>query len=110
MESSGDVQAFQYVNIQRTVYKDRNRELLMIYKHKISKALAIDMMKDTYCDEKTVGISDSYCDIDMINLCDIKVAMLNSDDQLKAACTHITKYDNNHGGAIKFLDDISHLK
>ncbi|MCR5349760.1 MAG: HAD family hydrolase [Acholeplasmatales bacterium] len=93
-----------------TFAKDKNRELIMVYKHKIDKSYASKVMKEAYNDKKIVGITDSYSDIDMINLCDIKVAMINGDDKIKQACDYITKYDNNNGGAIKFLDDLCHLK
>ena len=93
-----------------TFAKDRHRELIMIYKHKIDKTYAAKEMLEAYNDKKIVGITDSYSDIDMINLCDIKVAMENGDQMLKEACDYVTKFDNNNGGAIKFLDDLCHLK
>jgi len=90
--------------------KDKHRELLMIYKHKIDKSYAIEVYKDYYNDKKIVGISDSYSDIDFISQCDIKIAMKNADEKLKNNVEYITPLTNNESGAIKFLDYICHLK
>ena len=46
----------------------------------------------------------------MISNCEIKIAMLNSDDELKQNVDIITDYDNNNSGLFRKLNDICHLK
>lgn len=92
------------------ISKDKNRIILNIFRNSMSKADAYYLIKNEYNDKKIIGVSDSYYDIDMISKCDIKIAMLNSDSELKAISDYITEYTNNEGGAIKLLDNICHLK
>ena len=68
------------------------------------------LLKDEYVNQKIIGVSDSYYDIDMISKCDIKVAMQNADSKLKEIADYVTVFDNDNGGAIKLLYDICHLK
>ena len=93
---------------------DSKRTILILYKKKLKKKDIFKLLNDKYSDKKIIGISNSYYDIDYINLCDIKIAMNNSDNKLKEIADIITKYDNNSGGAIKelneLINDISHLK
>ncbi len=94
----------------RVISSDRYREVITIFRDSVSKSDAYYLLKDEYINQKIIGVSDSYYDIDMISKCDIKVAMLNGDNKLKEICDYITEYDNDHGGAIKLLYDICHLK
>lgn len=92
------------------ISKDKNRIILNIFRNSMSKADAYYLVKNEYNDKKIIGVSDSYYDIDMISKCDIKVAMLNSDQELKSISDYITEYTNNEGGAIKLLYNICHLQ
>ncbi len=94
----------------RVISSDRYREVITIFRDSVSKSDAYYLLKDEYANKKIIGVSDSYYDIDMISKCDIKIAMLNGDAKLKEICDYITEYDNDHGGAIKLLYDICHLK
>lgn len=80
--------------------EDKNRALFMIYDNKLKKDQIINILKKAY-NNKIIGISNSYYDIDFISLSDIKIAMKNSDIKLKHSCDIITEFDNNNGGAIK---------
>ena len=88
---------------------DSNRSLFRIYRGSSTKADSYYLMKNAYNDEKIIGASDSFVDYDMIEKCDIKIAMKNGDQKLKDAADFITEYDNNEGGLIKLLDNICHL-
>ncbi len=94
----------------RIISSDRYRDVISIFRDSVSKSDAYYLLKDEYVNQKIIGVSDSYYDIDMISKCDIKIAMLNGDAKLKEICDYITEYDNDHGGAIKLLYDICHLK
>ncbi len=94
----------------RIISSDRYRDVISIFRDSVSKSDAYYLLKDEYVNQKIIGVSDSYYDIDMISKCDIKVAMQNADSKLKEIADYVTVYDNDNGGAIKLLYDICHLK
>ena len=94
----------------KSIAKDKNREIINVYKLPISKSDGYYMLQNKYNSDKTIGISDSIYDYDMFEKCDIKIAMKNADNELKKRSDIITKYDNNNSGAIRALYDICHLK
>lgn len=94
----------------RIISSDRYRDVISIFRDSVSKSDAYYLLKDEYPDKKIIGVSDSYYDIDMMSKCDIKIAMQNGDSNLKEIADYVTELDNDHGGAIKLLYDICHLK
>ena len=94
----------------RIIASDKNRDIINIYKSAVSKLDAVYLIKSEYPDKKIIGATDSYYDFDMISNCEIKIAMLNSDDELKQNVDIITDYDNNNSGLFRKLNDICHLK
>ena len=94
----------------RIISSDRYRDVISIFRDSVSKSDAYYLLKDEYVNQKIIGVSDSYYDIDMISKCDIKVAMQNADSKLKEIADYVTVFDNDSGGAIKLLYDICHLK
>ena len=94
----------------RIISSDRYRDVISIFRDSVSKSDAYYLLKDEYPNQKIIGVSDSYYDIDMMSKCDIKIAMQNADSNLKEIADYITELDNDHGGAIKLLYDICHLK
>ena len=94
----------------QSIAKDKNREIIMVFCKRISKSDGYYYLKDEYPNNKIIGITDSFFDYDMIDKCDIKIAMRNGDDKIKNNSDIITKYDNNNGGAIIELYNICHLK
>ena len=94
----------------KSIAKDKNREIINVFKLPISKSDGYYMLLNKYNSDKTIGISDSIYDYDMFEKCDIKIAMKNGDLELKKRSDIITKYDNNNSGAIRSLYDICHLK
>lgn len=93
----------------KTIAKDKNREIILVFKNPISKSDGYYMLKNRYKDDKFIAITDSTFDYDMFLKCDVKIAMRNSDMELKKRSDIITKYDNNESGAIRALYDICHL-
>lgn len=94
----------------RIISSDRYRDVISIFRDSVSKSDAYYLLRDEYINQKIIGVSDSYYDIDMISKCDIKVAMQNADSKLKEIADYVTVFDNDNGGAIKLLYDICHLK
>ena len=88
--------------------KDNNKTLLKISKNGLTKANSINLINDKIVD-KTVAISDSINDKDLLDLCDIKIAMRNADSQLKKYTDFVTELDNNHDGCMielnKFIEN-----
>lgn len=87
--------------------EDKNRAFYNI--KMINKSKAFDLILSYYENKKTIGFSDSYSDFNIINKCDIKVAMENADDYLKNSVDYITSSNDNDGVAL-FLNNICHLK
>lgn len=81
--------------------KDNKKTLLKISKNGLTKANSLSFIKDNSI--KTIAISDSYSDLDLLNMCDIKIAMKNSDEKLKKYADIITDFDNNNDGCMKAL-------
>ena len=87
--------------------EDKNRAFFSV--KMVNKSKAYDIIINYYENKKTIGFSDSYSDFNIINKCDIKVAMENADDNLKQNSDYITS-SNNEDGVAKILDNICHLK
>jgi HAD superfamily hydrolase (TIGR01484 family) len=104
------IELLNQLNIDyKIIAQDKNRDIFQIYRNNISKVDAYYLIKKAYPNKKIVGISDSYYDFDMMEKCDIKVAMINGDDKLKFNCDCVTQASNNEGGAILILNDICNL-
>jgi len=55
--------------------------------------------------DQLVTFGDSINDSEMLMMTEHGVCMINGKDELKKYANHITKYDNNHNGVIKFIDE-----
>ena len=90
--------------------KDKNRAFYNIKSQNINKESAYDYLMKYYKNKKTIGIADSYSDLGLLNKCDIKYAMSNSDNKLKENIDNISNYSNNEDGIYHILNDICHLE
>lgn len=103
----------KFININDLFYdilgEDKNRILIRIKKDNFNKKDAYNLLINNYKNYKTLGVTDSYFDYEMIKSCDIKIAMINGDNKIKEIADYITEYDNNSFGAIKILKKICHL-
>ena len=88
--------------------EDRNRVILRLSYIFNTKLDIYYYLEDYLKDKKTIGISDSYTDIPILDKCDIKIAMKNGDEIIKNKY-EITKYDVNNNGALIALNDICKL-
>lgn len=88
--------------------EDKNRIILKISSSFTKKEDIYDYLKDYLKDKKTIGISDSYNDIPIVDKCDIKFAMKNGDSIIKSKYQNTT-YDCNNSGAIIELKNICKL-
>lgn len=85
---------------------DPNRCLIRIKKYGLTKKdVALNYKKESP-NNILIGFSDSYHDIDFLNVCNVKVAMKNAKWELTSVCDYITDEDENHDGAIKILNNI----
>ena len=94
----------------RLIGKDKNRAFYNIKKSFNNKLDIYNYVINYYKNYKTIGISDSYNDIDLLNKCDIAYAMKNSDELLKNNIKNITLDTNEKDGVATTLNDICHLK
>ncbi len=88
--------------------EDRNRVILRLSYIFNTKLDIYYYLEDYLKDKKTIGISDSYTDIPILDKCDIKIVMKNGDEIIKNKY-EITKYDVNNNGALIALNDICKL-
>ncbi len=103
-----DLQSFLLANelYADLIGEDKNRAFFSV--KMVNKEMAFDIIKKYYENKKTIGFSDSYSDFNIINKCDIKVAVENADNDLKKIANYITKSNNEDGVAI-FLNNFCHL-
>lgn len=98
-------------NLTYSIYgEDKNRVLLNITSIKLTKENSVSILKSVYKPDVTIGITDSFSDYPMLELCDIKIAMKNGDDELKEKVDYITSLPAINDGAMLFINDICHLK
>lgn len=84
--------------------KDKNREILIISSLPNTKEDITKMLINQNRNLISIGIADDINDYKYLKHCNIKIAMLNSNDQLKSLCDDITDYDNlNDGCMLKLL-------
>ncbi len=94
-----------YINNNKLNYniiaKDSKRHIIRIAPKGYSEFDFYKFIINEYKDYKTVGIGDSSSNLDFINLCDIKVAIKNS--ELESKLEIKTPLDNNSNGALNYL-------
>lgn len=83
--------------------EDQNRILFHISQYTINKNTVLELLKQQYPFDITVGIGDSTEDWEFIQNCDIKVAMKNGEEKLKRLCSFTTEPDNTENGCMDFL-------
>ncbi len=85
---------------------DSNRCLIRIKKYALTKKdIALKYKKESP-NNILIGFSDSYTDINFLNVCNVKVAMKNAKWELTSLADYITEYDEFNDGAIKILNNI----
>ena len=70
------------------------------------KAVEIIMNRLNIGRENIITIGDGENDINMIKMAEYGVSMLNAPDNVKKSARFITKYDNNHDGVGKVIEEI----
>ena len=70
------------------------------------KAVEIIMNRLNIGRENIMTIGDGENDINMIKMAEYGVSMLNAPDNVKKSARFITKYDNNHDGVGKVIEEI----
>lgn len=80
--------------------KDKNREILIISAMPNTKEEIAKIIINQNNNYISVGIADDINDYKYLKHCNIKIAMLNSNDQLKNLCDITTEYDCNNDGCM----------
>lgn len=84
------------------IVKDYKKTLLLISKIIFDKEYCYRLASKIYS-VKSIGITDSYSDYDMIKNCDIKIGMKNGDSRLKECVDVVSEFDNNSDGCMLAL-------
>lgn len=94
-----------YINNNELNYniiaKDLKRHIIRISPKNYSEFDFYKFIINKYKNYKTVGIGDSSSNLDFINLCELKIAMKNSELEEKLKIK--TPLDNNSNGALNYL-------
>ena len=74
---------------------------------KVSKSQGIARIceRHGFTMENVCVFGDAANDRDMLEKCGLGVCMINGDDETKAISDVITKYDNNHDGVARFIEE-----
>ncbi len=86
----------------QTIASDKNRDILVISSMPTKKEI-ISYIKKAYPNHMTIGIGDSSIDYEFIKHCDIKIAMLNAEENLKKLCDKTTDLPNTEDGCMTEL-------
>ncbi len=94
-----------YLNEKNLGYEiiasDLKRIIIKIFAKDFNNLIIFKKIIKYFNPDITIGIGDSIENLSFINLCDEKIAMLNSN--LAAKLKKTTKYDNDHNGCLRFL-------
>ena len=74
---------------------------------KVSKSQGIEhvCIRHGFTMDNVCVFGDAANDRDMLEKCGLGVCMVNGDDETKAMSDVITKYDNNHDGVAKYIEE-----
>lgn len=87
----------------RDVY-DENTYYLEVYSEKVSKASAIEYVKEHYGFDRVICFGDNVNDLEMFGLADEKYAVANALDEVKELATAVIGHHNEDGVA-KFIEE-----
>lgn len=77
---------------------------LEVFNAAASKENAVRFLRETYGYQKIIGFGDNYNDLPMFKVCDLRVAVKNANDEVKAAADYICgSYDED--GVVKWIED-----
>lgn len=87
--------------LQKEIYKE-DEYWMEILPMEVSKAHAVQYLKDYYEIDRIVGFGDSLNDLPLCETADVFCAMGNAVDELKKISHHIIE-DNEHDGVVKWI-------
>lgn len=77
---------------------------LEVFSSESSKQNAISFLRKTYGFERIIGFGDNHNDLSMFAACDVRVAVKNARDEVKAAADCICK-SHDEDGVVKWIED-----
>ena len=80
---------------------------LEIFSAEASKENAVAFLREEYRYTSVVGFGDNYNDLPMFKACDVRVAVDNALDEIKAAADHICE-SHDEDGVVKWI--LNHLR
>ena len=81
---------------------------LEILSAEASKGNAVKFLRETYGYERIIGFGDNYNDLTMFKYCDVRVAVQNALDEIKAAADSICE-SHDEDGVVKWIENhLSH--
>lgn len=87
--------------LQKEIYTE-DEYWLEILPKEVSKAHAVEYLKEHYAIDRVVAFGDSLNDIPLCEVADVFCAMENAVDELKKISHHVIE-DNEHDGVVKWI-------
>ncbi|MCL1807183.1 MAG: HAD family hydrolase [Oscillospiraceae bacterium] len=94
-------------DLSQFLYKDNYSPdlwYLEIHSDKASKQNGVDYLRKAYGFTRIIGFGDNLNDLPMFAACDVKVAVANARDEVKAAADYICG-TNEEDGVVKWLEE-----
>ena len=82
---------------------------LEIFSHKASKSNALRFLREKYGFDRIVAFGDNLNDLPMFEQADIKVAVGNARDEVKAAADYVIGYNDRDGVAEWLKSEIENV-
>lgn len=89
------------MSLVNNTYSD-NLWYLEIFNAAASKENAVRFLRETYGFRKIIGFGDNYNDLPMFKVCDLRVAVKNANDEVKAAADYICE-SCDEDGVVKWI-------
>lgn len=95
----------------KEIGKDLNYALFYLNIKNVNKMYAVlELMTQLkYTTNDLIVVGDSEKDKEMLSLDGITCAMINGEKAAKEAAKYISKYDNAHDGAVKFINEVLNI-
>jgi len=98
------LKAIPNINVAIANANDNGYWWLEIFSAEASKENAVLFLRETYGYKKVIGFGDNYNDLPMFNVCDVRVAVQNAPDEIKAAADFVCE-SHDADGVVNWIEN-----